>query len=98
MENLNKESLISAIAEKTNEPKTRVRKVVEEVFNTISECLAEGKKCQYIGFGTFQVKERAARTGYNPATHDKQELPAKKVAGFKPGKNLAEKVAAAKAE
>ena len=97
MENLNKESLISEVASRTGDTKAHARVMVESVFDTITDCLAEGKKFQYIGFGTFQVKTRAARTGYNPAKKGRQEIPEKSVASFKPGKNLAERVLSVKA-
>ena len=91
-EGLNKESLIALVADKTGLSRTQVKKVVEEVFGTISECLAREEKFQYIGFGSFSVRKRAARTGVNPVTKEKIKIKAKKVPYFSPGKKLAEAV------
>ena len=63
------------------------------VLNTISDALAAGEKVQLIGFGTFDVKERAARTGRNPRTKETIEIPASKIPQFKAGKELKDAVA-----
>lgn len=91
-EMLNKEGLISQVAEKTGLTKTQAKSAVEEVFSILSDHLAKGEKFQYIGFGMFGVKERPARTGINPATREKISIEAKKVPYFSPGKKLSEKV------
>lgn len=89
---MNKEELITAVAEKTGMKKVTVRKTVDEVFGCITTALAKGDKFQYIGFGSFGVKKRAGRNGVNPRTREKIKIKAKKVAYFSPGKKLAEKI------
>ena len=65
---------------------------VDAVFSTIQDALAEGEKVQLIGFGNFEVRERAARKGRNPQTGEEIEIPASKVPAFKPGKALKDAV------
>lgn len=89
---MNKEELITAVAERTGMKKVTVRKTVDEVFGIITTTLAKGDKFQYIGFGSFGVKKRAGRNGVNPRTREKIKIKAKKVAYFSPGKKLAEKI------
>jgi DNA-binding protein HU-beta len=64
--------------------------VVDSVLNTISEALKNGEKVTLIGFGNFEVRERAARTGRNPQTGEEIQIEASKVPAFKPGKQLKE--------
>ena len=68
-------------------------KAVSAVIDTITESLAKGEKIQLVGFGTFEVRERAAKEGINPATKEKMNIPAKKVPAFKAGKALKDVVA-----
>ena len=94
---MTKTDLIVGIAEKLKESKKTVAAIVEEVFNSIEGALGKGEKCTFVGFGVFEVKERAAREGLNPqnpATVVK--IPAKKVPVFRAGKDLKEKVLAVK--
>lgn len=91
-EGLNKESLITEVADRTGLPKAQAQKAVEEVFRTISEYLAKGEKFQYIGFGSFSLRKRAARIGVNPITKEKIKIKAKTVPYFSPGKKLADSV------
>lgn len=65
---------------------------MEAVFDSITETLSNDEKVQIIGFGTFEVRERAARKGRNPQTGDEIEIPASKVPAFKAGKALKESV------
>ncbi|USL45396.1 HU family DNA-binding protein (plasmid) [Priestia megaterium] len=67
-----------------------MKKAVDALFETISNTLANEEKIQLIGFGTFEVRERAARTGRNPQTGEEMTIPASKVPAFKPGKELKE--------
>ncbi len=90
--NLNKDGLVSIVAQKTGLTKTQAKSAIEEVFNTISEHLAKGDKFQYIGFGAFGVKTRAPRVGINPSTKEKINIPEKKIPYFSAGKKLSEKV------
>ncbi|MBD3181681.1 DNA-binding protein [Candidatus Poribacteria bacterium] len=73
--------------------KKQSAEVVDAVLDAIKNALAEGDKVSLIGFGTFSVKERAAREGRNPRTGEKIQIEAKKVPAFKPGKELKEMVA-----
>lgn len=90
---LNKMDLVSSVAEKTDLTKKEAEKVVTEVFATIEEALAGGDRVQLVGFGTFEVKERAARVGRNPRTGEQIEIAATKVPVFKAGKALKDAVA-----
>ncbi|SFH65093.1 DNA-binding protein HU-beta [Priestia megaterium] len=87
---MNKAELIDAVATKSELTKQDSRKAVDALFETISNTLANEEKIQLIGFGTFEVRERAARTGRNPQTGEEMMIPASKVPAFKPGKELKE--------
>jgi DNA-binding protein HU-beta len=94
---MTKADLVETIVEKLKEPKKSVTPIVEEVFNSIESALAKGEKCTFVGFGVFEVKDRAAREGRNPQDPSKiVKIPAKKVPVFRPGKGLKEKVLAGK--
>ncbi len=95
---MTKAELIDAVTDKLEMKKKDVTPVVEEVFNSIQEALARGEKCTFVGFGVFEVRERAAREGRNPQDPTQVvHIPAKKVPVFRPGKELKEKVLAIKA-
>ncbi|MCU7746665.1 HU family DNA-binding protein [Priestia megaterium] len=85
---MNKTELVDAVATQAELSKQDAKKAVEALFETISNTLAKEEKIQLIGFGTFEVRERAARTGRNPQTGEKMTIPASKVPAFKPGKEL----------
>ncbi len=89
---MTKAELISAVAQKTELSKKDSEKAVVAVIDAISEALAAGEKVALVGFGTFEVKERAGREGINPRTHEKIEIPASKLPSFKAGKALKEMV------
>ncbi|AFM39180.1 bacterial nucleoid DNA-binding protein [Desulfosporosinus acidiphilus SJ4] len=89
---MNKAELVSAVAEKAEMSKKDAEKAVSAVFATIEESLAQNEKVQLVGFGTFEVKERAERTGRNPQTKETIIIPAAKVPGFKAGKALKDAV------
>ncbi len=89
---MNKTELVSKVAERSGMTKKDTEKVVNEVFDVISDQLAEEDKVQLIGFGTFEVRERAAREGRNPSTGEVIQIEATKVPAFKAGKALKEKV------
>ena len=89
---MNKTELVAAVAEKTELTNKDATKAVEAVFDTIQETLANGEKVQLIGFGNFEVRDRAARKGRNPQTGEEIEIPASKVPAFKAGKALKEAV------
>ena len=85
---MNKAALISKIAEKSDMPKKQIETVLNSFVETVLETLKEGDKVQLMGFGTFEVKERAARVGRKPSTGESIEIPAKKIPAFKPGKGF----------
>lgn len=87
-----KKELINYVAEKSNLSKKDAETAVNAVFDGIVEALKTDGKIQLVGFGSFEVKERAARTGFNPATGAAIEIPASKVPVFKAGKALKESI------
>jgi DNA-binding protein HU-beta len=89
---MNKTELVSVVSEKTEFSKKESAQIVDALFASIEEALAKGEKVQLIGFGTFEVRERAARKGRNPQTGAEIEIPANKVPAFKPGKALKDAV------
>ncbi|GGE11274.1 transcriptional regulator [Marinithermofilum abyssi] len=89
---MNKTELIAQVAEKTNMTKKDATQAVDAVFESITEALRSGDKVQLIGFGNFEVRERAARKGRNPQTGEEIQIAASKVPAFKPGKALKEDV------
>jgi DNA-binding protein HU-beta len=89
---MNKAELIQAVAESVDIPKASAAKAVDAVINSIKNKLAEGDAVTLIGFGTFSVRERAARTGRNPRTGKPIDIKAAKVPIFKPGKALKDAV------
>ncbi|WP_291528252.1 HU family DNA-binding protein [Bacteroides sp. UBA939] len=89
---MNKSELISAMAEKSGLTKADSKKALEAMMMTIADALKAGDRVSLVGFGTFCVSERAERTGINPSTKERITIPAKKVAKFKPGMELAESV------
>ncbi len=89
---MNKTELIAAVAEKTNVKKSDAEKAVTAVIDTITEQLQSGEKVQIVGFGTFEVRERAARAGRDPRTKETIEIAASKAPAFKAGKALKDAV------
>lgn len=89
---MNKAQLVDAVASKCDMPKTKAEQAIKSTLEAISEELQSGNSVQLIGFGTFSISERSARTGINPKTKESIKIPAKKVAKFKPGKQLAESI------
>lgn len=89
---MNKTELVSVVSEKTEFSKKESAQIVDALFASIEEALAKGEKVQLIGFGTFEVRERATRKGRNPQTGAEIEIPASKVPAFKPGKALKDAV------
>lgn len=89
---MNKTELIAAVAEKTELTKKDSERAVNAVIETISETLEQGEKVVLVGFGTFEVRERAERMGRNPSTKEVIKIPASKAPAFKAGKNLKERV------
>lgn len=85
---MNKTDLINEIAAKAELSKVDAKKALDAVLESISQALANDDKVALIGFGTFSVAEKGARTGINPQTKQKIEIPARKVVKFKPGADL----------
>lgn len=89
---MNKTELISSVAEKAEFTKKDAEKAVNAIFQSIEEALAKGDKVQLVGFGTFEVRKRASRTGRNPRTGEEINIPEMLVPAFKPGKALKDAV------
>ena len=90
---MNKTELIAEVAKKCGISKKDAEKAVTTTFDTIADALSQGDKVQLVGFGSFEVKSRAARAGRNPRTKEVVEIPASKVPVFKAGKALKDIVA-----
>lgn len=93
---MTKTELISLMSEKTGFSKKDTEKSVNAFIDSVTETLAEGEKIQLVGFGTFEVRDRAAREGKNPLTGEKLSIPETRVPAFKAGKSLKEIVAKTK--
>ena len=89
---MNKTELVNAVAEKTGLTKKDAGKAVDALFDTVTEVLGKGDKVTLIGFGNFEVRERAARKGRNPQTGQEIDIAASKVPAFKAGKALKDAV------
>lgn len=89
---MNKTELVKAIAEKAGLAQTDAKKALDATIATIADALAANDKVTLIGFGTFGVAEKGARTGINPRTKEKIEIPARKQVKFKAGAELNDKV------
>lgn len=85
---MNRAELITAIAGKSGLQKKDAEKATGAMFEVIEEALAQGDKIVISGFGSFEVRDRAARTGRNPQTGEEIQIAATKVPVFKPGKTL----------
>lgn len=90
--NVNKNELAKAVAAKAEITHKAAKAVIEATFEAIQAALEDGKTVQLIGFGSFEVRHRAARKGRNPQTGKTIEIPATDVPAFKPGKALKEAV------
>lgn len=89
---MNKTELVVAMAEKTELSKKDAEKALKAFTDVVAEELAKGEKIQLVGFGTFEVAERAAREGRNPSTGATMKIPASKAPKFKAGKALKDAV------
>lgn len=90
---MNKTELIYAVADKTALSKKDCETIINAALDAMTAALAEGDEIRLVGFGTFEVKKREARTGRNPKTGEEIPIPATKVPAFKPGKALKDAVA-----
>jgi nucleoid DNA-binding protein len=89
---MNRNNLIDQIAETAGSSKQDAEQIVDAVLGQIAEALRNGEKVDLRGFGSFQVRGKKERQGRNPRTGETMTIPAKKVAVFKPSKELAERV------
>lgn len=89
---MNKSELVQAVADAADIPKATAAKSIDATIESIKDALAEGDTVTLIGFGTFTVRERAARVGRNPRTGERLDIKAANVPVFKPGKALKDAV------
>lgn len=89
---MNKAELVKAMSDETNLTQKDIEKVLNSFVNQVSSALAKNDKVQLVGFGTFETRERAERTGRNPQTGAEMKIPASIVPAFKAGKALKENV------
>ena len=89
---MNKSELIAAIAAKTGETKKDAEATLNAFIDVVTDSLVKGDKVQLVGFGSFEVRKRAARKGRNPQTKEEIKIPASKAPVFKAGKALKELV------
>lgn len=94
---MNKTELISVVAQTAEMTKKDSEKAVKAVIDVISQALVKGDKVQLIGFGTFEVRQRKAREGHNPATQKAIKIPASKSPAWRVSKQLKERVNSKKA-
>ena len=89
---MNKAELVAAVAAKTGDTKKAAEASVDAFVSVIKEALKKGEKIQLVGFGSFEVRKRAARKGRNPQTKEEIKIPASKAPVFRAGKQLKELV------
>ncbi len=89
---MNKTELVAAIAEQTELSKKDAEKALKAFIDVVTDELKKGEKVQLVGFGTFEISERAAREGRNPLTGEAMSIPASKAPKFKAGKALKDAV------
>ncbi len=89
---MNKTELVEAVAKSSGLSKVDANKAVDAVFDSVTNALVAGDKVTLIGFGTFETRERAARTGRNPRTGEELQIAASKTPAFKAGKKLKDAV------
>lgn len=95
---MNKSELVDSVAQKAGLTKEQATKAVNAFVSTIEDVMLAGDSLTLVGFGTFGIKERAARTGRNPQTGAEIKIAASKVASFKAGKTLKDRANGVKAE
>ena len=89
---MNKSELVDVVSADTHTTKKDAEAVINSLMATVIAQVARGEKVTLVGFGTFEARQRQARTGRNPKTNEPIDIPAKRVAGFKVGKEFAEAV------
>ncbi len=89
---MNKQQLIDAAADASDLGKSEISAALDAILRTITDALRSGEKVTLTGFGNFEVRERAARTGRNPQTGEEMQIAASRAPAFKPGKALKDAV------
>ncbi len=89
---MTKAELVATMAAKSGLSKKDTEKALTGFIDTVTEALSKGESIQLVGFGTFEVRDRAARTGINPRTKEKMQIDATKVPAFKAGRALKDAV------
>nr|WP_269667600.1 HU family DNA-binding protein [Thioalkalivibrio paradoxus] len=89
---MNKSELIDAIAERADVPKAQAGRVIDALTDVVGDELADGSQVSLVGFGTFVVRERPARSGRNPRTGEAIQIAASRTPSFKAGKALKDRV------
>jgi DNA-binding protein HU-beta len=89
---MTKLQLIESVASATGEPKSQIEKIIEATLDRITNALVSGDKVDLRGLGIFEAKATKARTGRNPSTGEPIDIPASRKAGFRPGKELKERL------
>lgn len=89
---MNKAELVDVVAKDANTTKKDAETVINAAMEAIIKCVAGGERVTLVGFGTFEARQRKARTGRNPKTNEPLSIPARRVASFKVGKEFAEAV------
>lgn len=89
---LSKAEFVAKVSDKTELTKKDAEKAVNAFLETVQESMVAGETVSFVGFGSFEVRERAARKGRNPQTGEEIEIAASKVPAFKPGKSLKDAV------
>ncbi len=92
MANISKADLVKTVAAEANVTAKDAKTIIDAFFVTAESHLAQGDTVQLTGFGSFEVRERSARTGVKPGTNEKIQIPAAKYPAFKPGKGLKDSV------
>lgn len=85
---MNKSEFIDMVSERSEESKAATSRVLDSIFEVLTEQMANGEKVTFVGFGTFETASRAARTGRNPQSGEEIKIAAAKVPKFKPGASL----------
>lgn len=94
---MTKSELIEMLCEENNSlTKKQVETIVNGVFDSIKDSIKSGNKVEIRGFGSFKIRQKTSKTGRNPKTGEKVEVPAKRVPCFKPGKEIKERLIAIK--
>jgi DNA-binding protein HU-beta len=89
---LNKAELVDVVAREAGTTKKDAETIINSTMNTIVKRVAAGERVTLVGFGTFEARQRRARTGRNPKTNEPLQIPAKRVPGFRVGKEFSEAV------